>query len=160
MTRSITPVNDPPIVGVRIVPLRKIPDERGVVMHMLRADQSHFQQFGEIYFSGVYPDAVKAWHLHKAMALNYAVPVGMIKLVLYDDRTDSRTRGQLMELFLGEANYCLVIVPPRVWNGFKGIGDHMALVANCATLPHDPHEIERCDPTDPRIPYDWALKHG
>lgn len=160
MTRSIIPVNDPPIAGVRITPLRKIPDERGVVMHMLRADQAHFQRFGEIYFSGVYPGVVKAWHLHKAMTLNYAVPVGTIKLVLYDDRADSPTRGQLMELFIGEVNYCLVTVPPRIWNGFKGIGEHMALVANCATLPHDPQEMERRAPADSGIPYDWALKHG
>jgi dTDP-4-dehydrorhamnose 3,5-epimerase len=33
-------------------------------------------------------------------------------------------------------------------------------VANCATLPHDPHEIDRLDPFQNDIPYDWALKHG
>ena len=159
-TASQKPVNNPPIEGVRITPLRRIPDERGMIMHMLRVDQPHFERFGEIYFSGVYPGAIKAWHIHKAMTLNYAVPVGMIKFVLYDDRERSSTRGQLMELFVGEANYALITVPPMVWNGFKGIGDTMAVVANCATLPHDPLEIDRCDPLDNHIPYDWALKHG
>jgi dTDP-4-dehydrorhamnose 3,5-epimerase len=154
------PVNEPPIAGVRITPLRRIADERGMVLHMLRSDQPHFQRFGEIYFSAVYPGAIKGWHLHREMTLNYAVPVGMIKLVLYDDRPESPTRGQVMELFLGETNYCLVTVPPHVWNGFKGIGDKMALVANCATIPHDPGEIERLDPFSDRIPYDWSLKHG
>ena len=42
----------------------------------------------------VYPGAVKAWHLHREMTLNYAVPVGMVKLVCYDDRPDSPTQGQ------------------------------------------------------------------
>ena len=147
------------IEGVRVTPLRRIPDERGMVMHMLRADDPHFERFGEIYFSCVYPGVVKAWHLHAEMVINYAVPVGMIKLVLYDEREGSTTRGRLMELFVGEANYCLVTVPTRVWNGFKGIGAEMAIVANCATTPHRPEEIERCDPFGARIPYDWALKH-
>jgi dTDP-4-dehydrorhamnose 3,5-epimerase len=148
------------IAGVQVRALRQIPDERGKVMHMLRSDAEHFQQFGEIYFSGVWPGAIKAWHLHKAMTLNYAVPSGHIKLVLYDERPSSTTHGEIMELFLGESNYCLVTVPPRVWNGFKGLGTSMALVANCATLPHDPEEIVRCDPLDNHIPYDWSIRNG
>lgn len=149
-----------PIAGVCVRPLRKIPDERGVIMHMLRADAPHFEAFGEIYFSGVQPGAIKAWHLHSRMTINYAVPVGSIKLVLFDDRADSPSRGTLMELFVGDHNYCLVTVPPGVWNGFKGIGTSMALVANCASIPHDPTEITRCDPFTSTIPYDWSLKHG
>lgn len=146
------------IDGVLVTPLRRIPDERGCIMHMLREDAPHFQRFGEIYFSGVYPGAVKAWHIHKLMTLNYAVVAGTIKMVLYDDRRASPTRGALMELFVGEHNYCLVTVPPMVWNGFKGCGTHMALVANCATHAHDPAEIEREDPHTSRIPYDWARR--
>ncbi len=148
------------IEGVAIRPLRQIPDERGKIMHMLRADAPHFERFGEIYFSCIYPGAIKAWHIHKAMTLNYAVIVGRIKLALYDDREGSPTRGALMELFVGDGNYALVTVPPLVWNGFKGVGTEMAIVANCATLPHDPAEIERMDPFTDRIPYDWDIKHG
>ena len=81
------------IDGVAIRPLRRIPDERGAVFHMLRRDDAWFTQFGEMYFSLVYPGAVKGWHLHKRMTLNYAVPSGRIKLVLYDDRDDSPTRS-------------------------------------------------------------------
>ncbi len=147
------------IQGVGIYQLRQIPDERGKIMHMLRCDDPNFERFGEIYFSEVYPGVVKAWHLHKEMALNYAVVVGMIKLVLYDDRLDSPTRGELMELFIGQDNYQLVKVPPLVWNGFKGIGVAPAIVANCATIPHHPDEIVRKDPFSPDISYDWSLKH-
>jgi dTDP-4-dehydrorhamnose 3,5-epimerase len=145
---------------VIVTPLRRIPDERGCIMHMLRADAPHFSQFGEIYFSAVYPGAIKAWHIHKEMTLNYAVIVGMVKLVLFDDRPPSPTRGSLMELFVGEQNYHLVTVPPLVWNGFKGCGRQMSIVANCATHPHRPDEIERDDPRTPRIPYDWGVEHG
>jgi len=129
-------------------------------MHMLRANDPHFEKFGEIYFSTVYPGAIKAWHIHKEMTLNYAVVSGMIKMVLYDDRESSPTRSALMELFVGESNYCLITVPPLVWNGFKGVGGHPAIVANCATIPHDPSEISRLDPFSPSIPYNWDLRHG
>ncbi len=148
------------IEGVQIIPLTKIADERGKVMHMLRADAPHFLEFGEIYFSTVYPGVIKGWHLHREVTLNYAVISGMIKLVLYDDREASQTRGEVMELFIGDNNYQLVTVPPLVWNGFKGIGTQEAIVANCATHPHDPEEIQRLDPFSDRIPYQWGLKHG
>lgn len=147
------------IEGVKVTPLRQILDERGKIMHMLKVGDPGFQQFGEIYFSCVYPGAIKGWHIHKEMTLNYAVPHGHIKFVLYDDRPGSSTRGELQEFFLGQDNYCLVTVPPMVWNGFKGIGDEMAIVANCTTILHSPDEIDRRDPFDPSIPYDWAIKH-
>lgn len=147
------------IEGVRITPLRQILDERGKVMHMLKVGDPAFQQFGEIYFSCVHPGAIKGWHIHKEMTLNYAVPHGNIKFVLYDERPNSSTQGEIQEIFMGPDNYCLVTVPTMVWNGFKGIGKEMAVVANCATIPHSPDEIDRRDPFDPSIPYDWAIKH-
>ncbi len=148
------------IDGLLVTPLRRIPDERGAVFHMLRNDADHFESFGEIYFSTVYPGVVKGWHLHHEMTLNYAVPVGMIKLVCHDDREGSPTRGNTVELHIGELNYLLVTIPPKVWNGFKGEGTVPALVANCSTIPHRPDEIERLDPFDNDIPYDWSLRHG
>jgi dTDP-4-dehydrorhamnose 3,5-epimerase len=148
------------IDGVTVTPLRRIPDERGAVFHMLREDSPVFERFGEIYFSTIYPGVVKGWHVHKKMTLNYAVPAGMIKLVCYDDREGSPTHGAVQEIHVGELNYSLVTIPPYVWNGFKGEGSAPALVANCATIPHDPDEIDRLDPFDNDIPYDWALKHG
>lgn len=148
------------IDGVRVTPLRRIPDERGAILHMLREDDPAFERFGEIYFSLVYPAVIKGWHRHRSMTLNYAVPVGMIKLVCYDDRPESPTRGAVQEVHVGELDYALVTIPPLVWNGFKGEGTKPALVANCATLPHDPDEIERLDPASDQIPYDWALRHG
>jgi len=148
------------IEGVTITPLKQILDERGKIMHMLRADSDVFLEFGEIYFSCVYPTIIKAWHIHERMTLNYAVPHGRIKFVLYDDRDDSPTKHEINELFLGPDNYCLVTVPPLIWNGFKGLGTEMAIVANCATLPHSPDEIRRLDPLESKIPYDWGVKHG
>ncbi len=147
------------IKDVLITPLKKIPDERGMIMHMLRCDDSHFQQFGEIYFSVAYPGVIKGWHLHTKTTLNYAVVIGMIKLVLYDNREDSPTYGQINEIFTGEDNYSLVRIVPGIVNGYKVVGVKPAIVANCATLPYDPEEMIRIDPFNADIPYDWSLKH-
>ena len=161
MVKGVKIINgDKPIADVSIIPLQRIPDERGTIYHMLKSTDPHFIQFGEIYFSVVNPGVIKAWHLHKKMVLNYAVIAGMIKLVLYDDRKNSATCGQAQEIFTGEDNYCLIRIPAGIWNGFKGISRKPSIVANCATLAHDPHEIVRADPFDNNIPYSWDLKHG
>jgi dTDP-4-dehydrorhamnose 3,5-epimerase len=148
------------IEGVIITPLRQIFDERGKVMHMLREDSPIFQRFGEIYFSSVEPGAIKAWHYHREMTLNYAVVSGIVKFVLFDDRAGSGTNGEVQEFFLSPENYVLVTVPPLIWNGFKGMGSTAAIVANCATIPHSPGEIERKSPFDKSVPYDWGIRHG
>jgi dTDP-4-dehydrorhamnose 3,5-epimerase len=147
------------VEGVKVVPLRRIADERGTIHHMLRSTDRHFIQFGEIYFATVYPGAVKAWHLNSGVTLNYACVVGHVKLVIYDERESSSTKGSLFEIFIGQDNYCLVTVPPDVWSGMKGLSTPYALVANCTTLPHDPKRSTRIDPFKNHIPYDWSLKH-
>jgi dTDP-4-dehydrorhamnose 3,5-epimerase len=149
---------DPAIEGVEVVPLRRIPDERGTIYHMLRADDPHFDRFGEIYFTSIYRGVVKGWHRHRDMTLNYACPFGRVKLVLFDDREGSATRGTLRELFLGPDDYSLVVIPPGVWNGLRGMSDPYALVANCCTHAHEPGRTTRLDPFDNDIPYDWAVR--
>jgi dTDP-4-dehydrorhamnose 3,5-epimerase len=148
------------IDGVKIRQLRIIPDERGKILSMLRNDEGHFKKFGEIYFSEIYPGVVKGWHIHERMTLNYAVVTGSIKLVLYDGRDGSSTKGEVQEIFLGRENYKLITIPPNVWNGFKCISTDPAIVANCSDIPHDPQEISRVDPHNNDIPYDWARKDG
>lgn len=123
---------------------------------MLRRDDPHFGGFGEIYFSIVNPAVVKGWHLHRSMTLNYAVPLGRIRLVLFDARDGSPSRGKVQEIELGPESYQLVTIPPGIWNGFLGLGDAPSLVANCATAPHDPDEIVRMPARSPEIPYDWG----
>jgi len=146
------------IEGVEFVPLRRIPDERGTIYHMLRRTDPHFLEFGEIYFTSIYRDVIKGWHRHRAMTLNYACIWGRIKLVLADRREDSPTSGAIVERFLGPDDYSLAIIPPGIWAGFKGMTD-VAIVANCATHPHDPSLTDRLEPDSPEIGYDWAVKH-
>ena len=124
MSPTAEPSPDATIEGVQVVPLRRIPDERGTIYHMLRRTDPHFVEFGEIYFSTIYRGVVKGWHRHDRMTLNYACIAGRIKLVLYDDRMDSPTRGSLIERFLGPDDYALVVTRPasgrasRAWTTY------------------------------------------
>ena len=144
------------IDGVIKTHLKQIEDSRGKVMHIMKSTDPHFEQFGEVYFSWIYPKAVKAWSKHLRMKMHYAVPVGSIKLVLFDDREASSTRGEVAEYILGSDTYSLLTIPLGLWYGFKAIGSESALIVNCATIPHDPSEIMRLDAVDPTIPYSWS----
>ncbi|WP_242840187.1 dTDP-4-dehydrorhamnose 3,5-epimerase family protein [Clostridium botulinum] len=147
------------IDGVIIKPLKKIPDDRGIIMKMQEASDKEFKGFGEIYFSTIYPGVVKGWHLHKNATLNYTVIKGMIKLVLFDNRENSQTKGELQEIYLGDYNYYLVQIPPNIWNGFTCVGNNEAIVADLITIIHDKDEMIRMDPHEKNIiKYDWSVK--
>lgn len=148
------------IDGVKIIPLKQIPDERGKIMHMLKSTDPHFSKFGEVYFSVAFPGIVKAWHRRTTMTSNLAVIFGKVKWVLYDERPDSPTRGKLMELFLGEDNYHLLQIPPGITSGYKTYGTTVSIVANCTDEAHRDDGKVNIDPFKNHIPYSWDIKHA
>lgn len=146
------------IEGVGVMPLARIPDERGTIMHGLRSDQMT-HPFGEVYFKKLYAGVVNGWHVHETLALNYICIQGMIKLVLYDMREKSSTYRQLQEVYLGDDNYCLVRIPPGIANASKGMSAPYAILCNIASEPHNPAiRYKRIDPHSGEIPYDWKRK--
>jgi len=150
------------IFGVTTKQLRVIPDERGYLMEMLRCDDEVFTKFGQVYLSVVYPNVIKGWHYHKKQTDIFIPVKGMIKLVLYDQRPDSPTFGEINELFIGERNPLLVRIPAQVLHGFKGISLEPAYVINVPDETYcyaEPDEF-RLAPHDPSIPYDWSRKEG
>ena len=143
------------IEGVQVVPLERFVDERGSVLLMLKETDPHFVRFGEVYFSTVYPGVVKAWKNHRRLRANYACIHGEIRVVLHDDRDGSPTRGRTDEVRISPEHHELVVIPPGLWHGFQGLGEPVSILANCATEPSDPAELDRLAPDDPQIPFDW-----
>lgn len=131
-------------------PLRQFPDDRGAVLHMLRASDPHFRAFGETYFSTILHGKVKAWHLHRRKTVNLAVPIGLVRVVLY------RAGESPVELRLGREEYHLLTIEPGTWYGFEGLALGESLVANCATEPFDPAEGESLPVDTDQIPYRWG----
>lgn len=135
------------IQGVRTKPLRMLPDERGRLMEMLRSDDEIFVKFGQVYMTTAYPGVVKGWHYHKVQFDNFVCVTGMIKLVLYDPRDGSSTKGHVNELFIGDHNHLLVQIPPLVYHGFKCVSETEAVVVNT------PSEVYRyAEPDEYRVP--------
>ena len=144
------------ITGVVVQPLKQIADNRGSVLQMLRNDSSLFKHFGEIYFSEIYPGMVKAWKRHRQQTQNLAVPLGKIRLVIYDDRPTSSTSGKIVEYNVGRPeDYRLIHIPTMLWYGFQCLEDQTSMVANCADQPHEPEEIESLPADSDQIPYQW-----
>lgn len=150
------------IQGVRVKPLKPIPDERGRVMEILRADDELFQKFGQVYVTTAHPGVVKAWHYHKVQWDHFAVVHGMMKIALYDARPDSPTRGEVNEFFTGVHNPMLIQIPPGVYHGFKCTSDHESILLNIPTEPyrHGQPDEYRMDPYKNDIPYRWERRDG
>ncbi|HEY7447472.1 MAG TPA: dTDP-4-dehydrorhamnose 3,5-epimerase family protein [Vicinamibacterales bacterium] len=150
------------IEGVKSKTLRVIPDDRGWLMEILRADDPElFTRFGQVYVSATYPGVVKAWHYHERQVDNFACITGIIKLVLIDTRPGSPTEGAVNEFWIGAQNPMVVQVPNLVYHGWKNIGQEVALVLNVPTEPYrysDPDEY-RIEPHG-TLPYDWTRKDG
>ena len=150
------------IDGVVTRKLRLIPDERGYLMEMFRSDWPEFERFGQTYITAVYPGVVKGWHYHRKQDDHFVCVSGMAKVVLYDDREGSSTRGTINEFFIGEQNPTLVKIPKGVYHGFKGIGESLTLIVNVPTELYnyeDPDEFRLSAHTE-QIPYDWERKDG
>jgi dTDP-4-dehydrorhamnose 3,5-epimerase len=148
------------IDGVCVKQLKVIPDERGYLMEMLRADDPFYQRFGQVYLTVVYPGVVKGWHYHKLQTDHFVCVNGTAKVVLYDRREGSTTNGEVNEFFMGERNNILVTIPVGVLHGMKGVGTKPAMIINVPTHTYrydDPDEY-RVDPHDNDVPYDWAAR--
>jgi dTDP-4-dehydrorhamnose 3,5-epimerase len=150
------------ISGVEVKQLKPIKDERGLVMEILRSDDKIFEKFGQVYISVCNPGYVKAWHYHKLQNDFFAVVKGNAKVVLYDNREDSSTKGEVQEFEMGEKNPILIKIPPLVIHGFTALGKEQCFLVNCSTEPYNhgkPDEYKM--PFDSKeIPYDWGVEKG
>ncbi len=150
------------IDGVSVKKLKVIPDERGRLMEIVRSDDDGFAGFGQVYMTTCYPGVVKGWHYHGKQYDYMTAIAGMLKIVLYDNRDSSLTRGEVNEFFAGEHNPIRITIPPGVCHGFKSIGTTEAVVINTVSEPykHDDPDEFRIDPHENDIPYDWDRRDG
>lgn len=150
------------IDGVAARRARLLPDERGRLGEIFRADDHWFEKFGQVYFTTTYPGVVKAWHYHKVQTDHFYVIKGTVKVALYDRRKDSPTYGIVNELYLAE--YCpgLVRIPPGVLHGWMCVSETEAYIVNVVSEVYNYDEPDefRIDPHDQTIPYDWTRRDG
>ena len=136
--------------------LNIIESESGSIMHALKKTDPGFQDFGEVYFSTVVKEAVKAWKLHQRMTLNLVVPAGSVLFCFIDLREKSSTWNETCKIILSQEPYSRLTVPPGIWFGFKGLSDGLNLICNVADIAHEPNEIKRKNIYE--IEMDWSIK--
>lgn len=143
------------IEGIQLTNLNRIKLLEGDVLHCVKKDDPGYRRFGEVYFSDVNMNSIKAWKRHNKMTLNLVVPVGEVKFVIFDERDMSKTKNELFVITLSRSNYVRLTVPPGLWVGFQGIGKDKNMLVNVADCVHDPDESDRRDIDS--IKYDWRF---
>lgn len=145
------------IEGVQVCHPKLLPNEKGRLMEVQRADDKIFPGFGQVYITSTLPGIIKAWYRHETQIDQIAVVVGMLKLVLYDNRENSSTKDKINTIFLGELSPKLVQIPPGIWHGFQAIGEReaFALHLNSVAFQVDSPDEQRLSFDTNLIPYQW-----
>jgi len=154
--------NDALIEGVAVRKAKVLPDERGRLGEIMRADDTWFQKFGQVYFTTTYPGIVKAWHFHKKQTDHFYVIKGLLKVALYDERQNSPTKGIVNQVYLGEHCPGVLRIPPGVQHGWMCVSDCEAYIVNIVSemYNYDKPDEYRTHPHDNHIPYDWTRCDG
>jgi dTDP-4-dehydrorhamnose 3,5-epimerase len=142
------------IDGVVIRELVTHVDEHGYLFEMLRADWPEFEKFGQSYISVTYPGIIKGWHWHKLQTDHFVAIKGAAKIALYDNRPDSPTRHELMEIIIGERRQRLLLIPPQVLHGIIALNHEPVMIINFPDYLYNP-----ADPDEQRLPHDAPLRY-
>ena len=143
------------INGVSVRELMVFENELGGVKHMLKKQWPEFKDFGEIYFSIINAGIVKGWKKHDRTILNYTVPLGNVKVVIYDCNEKSNSFGNIQEIEIGEKNHVLLTIPPNVWYSFASLNDQKAMICNLISIEHSEDNHHQIDLDSNEIPYKW-----
>ncbi len=145
------------IDGVELKELTTHRDERGFFREIARdTEEIVTEGWAQVSHSLMHPGVAKAWHVHPNQIDWWYVPVGDLKVALYDTRDGSPTKGQLDELFLGEHyDAQLLKIPAGVAHGCRVIGGLTHLIY-MTSKTYDPDEEGRIPHDDPDIGYDWT----
>jgi dTDP-4-dehydrorhamnose 3,5-epimerase len=151
------------IDGVSVHEVRHVPRDHGVITEIFRPE---WDPTGlpvvHIYQSRLFPGALGAWSCHARSTDRLFVNQGHLKIVLYDAREDSKTKGLLMELIAGDVRPCLLVLPPGVWHGLQNLGNVDALVLNCPTAAYNYRDPDhyRLPHDSVEIPYAWSVSEA
>ena len=137
------------INGVVVRDQKLIADDRGFLMEMMRPDWDEFEQWGQVYATMCLPGTIKSFHYHYRQVDFFNCVSGTAKVVLFDNRPDSWTKGYINEFVIGPLQPKMVRIPNLVWHGFAAVGNEPAIIVNCPTEKYNYEE-----PDEFRAPFD------
>jgi dTDP-4-dehydrorhamnose 3,5-epimerase len=138
------------IDGVEIRRAQVHADERGTLCEIY----DHRWEFTDdplvyAYIATIRPGQVRGWVVHLKQNDRLFVQAGVLRIALYDARTDSDTFGRLNVFHFGEHDRALVSIPAGVYHGVRNVGDREGAFVN---LPSQPYQHD--DPDKYRLPLD------
>ena len=151
------------IKGVILKELTVHSDERGKLFEILRSDEKVFRKFGQAYITVCYPGWVKGWHYHKIQDDNFCVVRGTARVVLYDARQGSDTKGEVEEYILESGRPVLLLIPKGIVHGFEAVGPEECWILNIPTELYNPGKPDefRLPLDSPEVPYEpWKKRKG
>ncbi|MFN7915310.1 MAG: hypothetical protein U0Q55_08215 [Vicinamibacterales bacterium] len=156
ITAAWDPLRGRLIDGLVIKEVRSVPKGNGVLTEVYRRDwqldEAPVQQVFEVR---LVPGGISAWHAHAHTTDRLFITGGLARLVFYDNRDNSPTKGLVTELKFGEHRPALVVVPPRIWHGIQNIGADTLRILNLVDRAYDYEAPDhwRVRPDSPDIPY-------
>lgn len=120
-------------LSVRILDRIKLTD--GDVLKGISFDDPEFTGFGELYFSWIKAGRVKGWKQHTSMVSNLIVPIGEVRFSFVDPISLERR-----DIVSGDNSYKVITVQPGLWMAFGSCSAADSLIANLASIRHDPSE--------------------
>jgi dTDP-4-dehydrorhamnose 3,5-epimerase len=145
--RPVAPVID----GVVVRPAITHPDKRGTVCEII-SESWDDDPLVHVYEITIRPGVVKGWVKHELQDDRLFIASGRVRIVLYDDREDSPTRGLVIERSFDEHTRALVRIPAGVWHAVENIGSSDAQMINCPTRAYDHEAPDKWD-----LPLDTEL---
>lgn len=139
-----------PIEGLRFRPTRPVPHEDGTVTEVARRSWAEIDHdIVHVHVTTTQPGRIRAWGLHQRSTDRLVVVKGLVSIVVYDGRNESPTKGALNEFKVSERNPGILVIPPRLYHGWKNLGTDEAFIINMPTSQYDYDEPDALD-----LPYD------
>lgn len=151
-----------PIDGLLLRPTRPVPHGDG---HLTEVARASWDALGgplvQVHVTTTLPGRVRAWGLHQRGTDRLFVVSGLVKIVVFDGRQTSPSRGRINEFLVSDRNPGLLIIPPDLYHGWMNIGTTEAIIINMPDRMYDYEAPDALDlPWDSEaarriIPYRW-----
>ncbi len=134
--------------GVRIKEIRHIITRNSVTTEAVRNDWDVIDRpIQQALHVAIRVGAITDWNLHRRQTDHIFCVRGALKVVLFDDRDGSPTRGRINELFLSDRRPQLIVIPVGVWHAVANLWHEDSIFMNFFDRMYD-HE----DPDEWRLP--------
>ena len=123
---------------IKFTKLQIINVEGGNVFKIMKKSNHKEFSFKEAYFSSIDFNFVKGWKMQSKMQSNICVPIGRVKFTFV-----SKDYKEHKTLIIGEDNYGLISIPPKIWYSFTGLSKKTSLILNISDYEHDEKNIKK-----------------